>query len=176
MSYFQRFPKIPYDYTGDRDLRVFTHILKRVKVRTLAKENTYNFDFYDVQDGESPEMIAHKYYGDAGLHWTILIANDIQDYYTDWPMGVARFEQFLTDKYGNDIYGIHHYEIEQSSGVTTKKIDIGSDNTGHSSAVAVSNYEYESALQDQKRQIRLIDPKYIYDFVAEFEELITEGA
>lgn len=82
MSYFQRFPKIPYDYTGDRDLRVFTHLLKRVKVRALAKENTFNFDFYDVQDGESPEMIAHKYYGDAGLHWTILIANDIQDYYT----------------------------------------------------------------------------------------------
>ena len=176
MSYFQRFPKIPYDYTGDRDLRVFTHLLKRVKVRALAKENTFNFDFYDVQDGESPEMIAHKYYGDAGLHWTILIANDIQDYYTDWPMGVARFEQFLIDKYGNSIYDIHHYEIEQLSGKTTKTIDIGSDNTGHPSAVAVSNYEYESTLQDQKRQIRLIDPKYIYDFIAEFEELITEGA
>jgi hypothetical protein len=176
MSYFQRFPKIPYDYTGDRDLRVFTHLLKRVKVRALAKENTFNFDFYDVQDGESPEMIAHKYYGDAGLHWTILIANDIQDYYTDWPMSVARFEQFLIDKYGNSIYDIHHYEIEQLSGKTTKTIDIGSDNTGHPSAVTVSNYEYESTLQDQKRQIRLIDPKYIYDFIAEFEELITEGA
>lgn len=91
-------------------------------------------------------------------------------------MSVARFEQFLIDKYGNSIYDIHHYEIEQLSGKTTKTIDIGSDNTGHPSAVTVSNYEYESTLQDQKRQIRLIDPKYIYDFIAEFEELITEGA
>jgi len=176
MSYFKRFPKIPYDYTGDRDLRVFTHLLKRVKVRSLAKENTYNFDYYDIQDGETPEMIAHKYYGDAQLHWTILIANDIQDYYTDWPMGVARFEQYLVSKYGNNIYGTHHYEITQSSGSSTVNIDIGSDNTGHPTAVEVTNYEYESALQDQKRKIRLIDPNYINDFVAEFEELITEGA
>ena len=150
--------------------------MKRVKVRALAKQNTYNFDVYDVQDGETPEMIAHKYYGDPELHWTILLANDIQDYYTDWPMGVARFEQFLTDKYGGNIYGIHHYEIEQLSGKTTKTIDIGSDNTGHPSAVAVSNYEYESALQDKKRQIRLVDPSYIGQLVREFEQKISEGA
>ena len=48
-----------------------------------TKENILDFDYYDVKDGETPEMIAHKYYDDVELHWTILVANDIVDYYED---------------------------------------------------------------------------------------------
>lgn len=176
MSYFSRFPKIPYDISGNGEFKVFTHLMKRVKVRANTVSNAYNFDVYDVQEGETPEMIAHKYYGDAELHWVIMMINDIQDYYTDWPMSTPRFEQYLVEKYGNDIYGTHHYEITQSSGDTTQTIDIGTDNTDHPTAVEVTNYEYESALQDEKRKIRLLDPDYIYNFVADFENKISEGA
>ena len=61
------------------------------------------------------------------------------------------------------------------SGDTTIKIDIGTDNTGHSGASVVTNFEYEEALEDKKRSIRLLDPSYIGPFVAEFDSIMEES-
>ena len=101
MSYFSMFPDILYDAKGNGKDTFMKDIFRRVKVKSNAKGNIVEFDYYDVQDGETPEIIAFKYYGDAELHWTILVVNDIIDYYTDWPMSVQRFEQYMNDKYEN---------------------------------------------------------------------------
>ena len=97
MSYFDKFPKIYYDANGDGKYKVMTDILSRVKLTANIKENLLEFDYYNVKDGETPEMIAHKYYDDPELHWTILVANEVIDYYSDWPMSVQMFEQFVKD-------------------------------------------------------------------------------
>ena len=88
-------------------------------------------------------------------------------------MSVQRFEEFVKNKYENP-QGIHHYEIEQTSGDTTVKIDVGMNTTDYPSAVAVSNYTYEDELQEKKRQIRLISSDNIEDFVKEFERKLNE--
>ena len=119
-------------------------------------------------------MIAQKYYGDVNLHWTIFIANDIIDYYEDWPMSVQKFEEFVANKYDNP-QAIHHYEISQTSGDTTKIIDVGMNTTDYPSATAVSNYTYEDKLQEKKRQIRLIQPQFISKFVSEFDKKLNEN-
>ena len=173
MSYFQMFPDTLYDAKGDGNYTVMKDILTRVKLVASKKENILNFDYYNVQDGETPEMIAHKYYGDVNLHWTILVANDIVDYYNDWPMSVQKFEKFVFDKYDNP-QAIHHYEISQTSGETTTTIDVGMNTTDYPSATAISNYTYEDRLQEQKRQIRLISPDFISQFVSEFEKKLSE--
>lgn len=173
MSYFQMFPDTLYDAKGNGNYTVMKDILTRVKLVASKKENILNFDYYNVQDGETPEMIAHKYYGDVNLHWTILVANDIVDYYNDWPMSVQKFEKFVFDKYDNP-QAIHHYEISQTSGETTTTIDIGMNTTDYPSATAISNYTYEDRLQEQKRQIRLISPDFISQFVSEFEKKLSE--
>ena len=118
MSYFEKFPKIYYDANADGKYKVMTDILSRVKLVNSVKENILNFDYYNVKDGETPEMIAHKYYDDPELHWTILVVNDVIDYYTQWPMSVQKFEEFMKDKYENP-QGIHHYEISQTSGTVS---------------------------------------------------------
>ena len=173
MSYFQMFPDTLYDAKGNGNYTIMKDILTRVKLVASKKENILNFDYYNVQDGETPEMIAHKYYGDVNLHWTILVANDIVDYYNDWPMSVQKFEKFVFDKYDNP-QAIHHYEISQTSGETTTTIDIGMNTTDYPSATAISNYTYEDRLQEQKRQIRLISPDFISQFVSEFEKKLSE--
>ncbi len=173
MGYFQMFPDTLYDAKGNGNYTVMKDILTRVKLVASKKENILNFDYYNVQDGETPEMIAHKYYGDVNLHWTILVANDIVDYYNDWPMSVQKFEKFVFDKYDNP-QAIHHYEISQTSGETTTTIDIGMNTTDYPSATAISNYTYEDRLQEQKRQIRLISPDFISQFVSEFEKKLSE--
>ena len=173
MGYFQMFPDTLYDAKGNGNYTVMKDILTRVKLVASKKENILNFDYYNVQDGETPEMIAHKYYGDVNLHWTVLVANDIVDYYNDWPMSVQKFEKFIFDKYDNP-QAIHHYEISQTSGETTTTIDVGMNTTDYPSATAISNYTYEDRLQEQKRQIRLISPDFISQFVSEFEKKLSE--
>tara|TARA_Y100000004_G_scaffold126454_1_gene142340 strand:- start:1704 stop:2225 length:522 start_codon:yes stop_codon:yes gene_type:complete len=172
MSYFENFPQIFYDSKGDKKYTVLTNLLSRVKLIDGAKKNIVDFDYYDVKDGETPEMIAHKYYDDVNLHWTIMVVNEVIDYYEDWPMSVQKFEEFVKNKYDNP-QAIHHYEISQTSGDTTVKIDVGMNTTDYPSAVAVSNYQYEDSLQEKKRSIRLIQPRYIKEFVKEFQSKLN---
>ena len=172
--YFDMIPKIYYDSKANNKYDLLTNLMTRVKLRTDIKNDIFDYDYYDVIDGETPEIIAHKYYGNPELHWTILIANDIVDYYRDWPMTTQRFEEYVKDKYTNP-QGIHHYEISQTSGDTTKTINVGLNNTDYESASVISNYIYEQRLQDDKRQIRLIGQRFIKQFVDEFRSKIDEG-
>ena len=173
--YFANFPLIPYDSVGDGNFQVVTNLLKRVAVRSKVKTNVMLYDTYDVKEGETPEYIADKLYDDPKLHWVILLVNDITDRYHQWPMTNNQFLTYMNNKY-TDQTATHHYEISQVSGDTTIKIDIGTDNTDHPAATAYTNYEYEEAIQDELRQIKLLDPRYIESFVAEYEKLIGESA
>ena len=172
--YFDNFPTIPYDSELKGQFKDVKNLLRRVGVRAKVKSNTSLFDTYDIKNGETPESIAFKLYGEAELHWIIMLVNDITDRYHDWPMTEAQFSQFVHDKYDN-VDAVHHYEISQESGNTKKKIDIGTDNTDYPTATAITNYEHEQELQDAKRKIRLLDPSYIAQFKEEFKDLISES-
>ena len=171
--YFGSFPLIVYDSVGDGNFKIVTNLLKRVAMRSKVKANTLIFDTYDVKEGETPEMIANKLYDDPQLHWVILYINNITDRYHQWPMNFAQFNSFLNEKYSNP-NGIHHYEISQTSGDTSIKIDIGTDTTGYSEAdlTTVTNREFEEERQDTLRSIRLLDFAYVDQFVLEFRNLM----
>ena len=173
--YFANFPLIPYDNYGTGDFRLTPNILKRIAVRANIKTTTSLFDTYDVKEGETPEMIADKLYGNPEFHWVVLMINDVVDRYHQWPMSRRQFLAHLNDKYTN-VDGVHHYEISQSSGDTNIKINIGTSNTDHPTATAITNREYEQERQDSLRKIRLLDPDFIDDFVTEFEILLEGSA
>ena len=172
--YFESFPLIPYDSAGNGISKDVTNIFRRVAVRAKVKSNTALFDTYDVRDGETPEMIAHRLYDDATLHWVILLFNEIHDRYHQWPMSTIQFEDYLKDKYGDNINSVHNYEITEDSGHNTKKIDVGTVNTDYPAATAITNREYEENLQNNRRRIKLLDPRFIDDFVEEFKRLVRE--
>jgi len=171
--YFANFPLIVYDSVGDGNFKIVTNLLKRVAMRTKVRTNTLLYDTYDVKEGETPEMIADKLYDDSELHWVILFVNNITDRYHQWPMNFGQFNTFIADKYSN-IDAVHHYEVSQTSGDTSIKINIGTDTTGYSEAdlTTVTNREFEEERQDTLRQIRLLDRAYIEQFVEEFETLM----
>jgi hypothetical protein len=174
--YFANFPLIVYDSVGDGNFKIVTNLLKRVALRAKVRTNTLLYDTYDVKEGETPEMIADKLYDDPELHWVILFVNNITDRYHQWPMNFGQFNTFIADKYSN-IDAVHHYEISQTSGDTSVKIDIGTDTTGYSEAdlTTITNREFEEERQDTLRQIRLLDRSYIEQFVQEFETLMGES-
>ena len=182
--YFASFPKIYYDSGGQGNLKLVTNLLKRVAVRSKVKDNTMLYDTYDVKNGESPESIADKLYDDPELHWVVLLVNDITDRYHEWPMKEQQFLSYLNEKYDNPD-GVHHYEISQESGDTTNKVEVYnpdlltdagalSDSDAYSSATTITNREYEESQQDEKRKIRLLDPRYVSQFVDEYQRLIKE--
>lgn len=173
--YFANFPRIPYDNYGTGDFRLTPNILKRIAVRANVKTTTSLFDTYDVKEGETPELIADKLYGNPEFHWVVLMMNDVVDRYHQWPMSRRQFLAHLNDKYTN-VDAVHHYEISQSSGDTNIKINIGTSNTDHPTATAITNREYEQERQDSLRKIRLLDPDFIDDFVTEFEILLEGSA
>ena len=178
MSYFNRFPLMIYDMKNDGNYKLLPDILKRVKQRNAIKDGQFIFDTYDVVNGESPETVAYKWFGDAQLHWVILMTNNVLDRYYDWPMNQVQFQEYLEDKYSNPD-GIHHYELTQDSGRTTSqgpsdyshKVEVTSDTVNASS---ISNREYEEREQDKKRSIRLLNQKFLPAFIEEFDNLIKE--
>lgn len=171
--YFAQFPLNIYDSVGNENYKLVTNLLKRVAIRSKVKVNTLFFDTYDVKEGETPEMIADKLYDDPELHWIVLMVNDITDRYHQWPKNQNQFLSHINDKYSN-ISGTHHYEISQTSGDTTIKINIGTDNTDHPTATLITNYEYEQERQDTSRKIRLLSPEYVPDFVEEFKSIMKD--
>ena len=179
--YFDNFPTIPYDAEGNGKFKDVKNLLRRVGIRAKVKANTMLFDTYDVKNGETPESIAFKLYNDSELHWVVMLVNNITDRFHDWPMSEAQFLKFVNDKYDN-VDAVHHYEISQSSGDTKTKIEVYAnealytgDTDFYSSATAITNREYEESEQDKKRQIRLLDPRFIDQFVEEYEILIKES-
>ena len=179
--YFESFPKIFYDSVGQGNPKVVTNLLRRVAIRAKVKTNTMLYDTYDVKSGETPEIIADKLYKDPELHWIVMLVNNITDRYHQWPMKEQQFNTYLNEKYDNPD-GVHHYEISQESGDTSTKIEVYAnealytgDTDFYNSAPIVTNREYEEREQDKKRQIRLLDPRYVDEFVDEFEELIGES-
>ena len=178
MAYFNKFPTIIYDMKNDGNYKLLPDILRRVKQRNAIKSGQFVFDNYDVIDGEKPEDIAYKWFGDAQLHWVILMTNNVTNRYYDWPMNSVQFQAMLEDKYDNPD-GIHHYELTQDSGRTTgqgpndysHKVEVNSDTTN---ALSISNREYEEREQDKKRSIRLLNQRFLSDFIDEFDKLIQE--
>ena len=173
--YFSSFPIIPYDSKGDLQFKDVTNLLRRVGMRTKLKTNTFLYDTYDVKEGETPEMIAHKLYGDPELHWIVLLVNEITDRYHQWPMSGMQFLDYINDKYSNPD-GIHHYETAQTSGDTKIKIEVENDvdADAYTGLTPITNREYEQNEQDKKRKIRLVDPSFVEQFVDEFKKLMSE--
>ena len=179
--YFDTFPKILYDSKGQGNPKIVTNLLKRVAIRTKVKNNASLYDTYTVKNGETPESIADKLYDDPELHWIVLMVNDITDRYHQWPMLEQQFNTFVEEKYSNPD-GVHHYEISQSSGSDTTKIEVynnsalySGDTDFYSTSSTVTNREYEEREQDKKRQIRLLDPRFVDTFVEEFKRLMKES-
>jgi len=179
MSYFNKFPLMSYDIKGNKIRKLLPDILRRVKLRATIKSGGMLFEKYDVKEGEKPEDIAFKWFGDAELHWVILMTNNITDRYYDWPLNQVQFAEFLTDKYGDNVDAVHHYEVTKDSGRTTSNgpsdyshlVEVNSDTDN---AISISNRQYEEREQDKKRQIQLLNKSFLGDFIAEFDKLISE--
>lgn len=124
--YFQKFPQTIYTLDDRKSIQVVTNILHRVIIKAGIKDNLSLFDEYDIVDGETPEIVAHKFYNNAGYHWLILHMNDIIDPRFDWPLSTRMLNLYIQSKY-TGAFNIHHYEDTRTN-VVNGRIIIRSTN------------------------------------------------
>ena len=171
MSYFNNFSTMLYDPVGDGSAKLCTNIMSRVRVRTNMKKEIVMLDKYDVKENETPEIVADRHHGSPYYHWVVMILNDISDVNHDWVKSTRQMQKYLLSKYTEtELTETHHYEIPQTSGDTTVMIEV--ENTTYPSATIVTNYEYEVALNEEKRSIDLLRNEYLGYFTEEFSDLV----
>ncbi len=191
-KYFRNFPNIKYALNIDKsgkpnyiNIKDYFHLLT---VRNdIYREDTL-YTKYTIKDGERPDQISYKFYGDEQFYWILLQINEIVDYYTEWPLSQNELGEFVSKKYGGPAGAgkVNHYETvatyDQATrpnlvlpgGLTvpenfkfTYPITPGASVYFTSFPVSVSNYDYESKVNDAKQEIFILDKKYIFDYERE---------
>lgn len=197
MKYFDTLPKIvSADAAGNAS--IMTNLLARASVVSGILTNPLLYYTYDIQDGDTPEIVAHKYYGDVYRYWIVLISNQIMDPQWDWPMSGSVLTQYISNKYGTtDVYStIHHYEkiisnYDTNTGtITSNIVNISSDEydtmvdeqniytlpTGSVEVTitkrAVTLFDYELETNEKKRQIKLLNKTYVNQIEDELKKLM----
>ena len=182
------------------------NFFKKGTLRPDIFQNTTFFERYKIIGDNRPDNVAYEIYGDPTLDWVILLSNNIVNIQTEWPLTQVSFDTYLKEKYGvglnteeeiyAKIYDVHHHEtieIKNSQGVTivpaglqvpsTYSISYYDPftelqvNTG-SITVPVTNYEYEEKIENEKRNIYVLKPRYLNIVLDDMEEIMAykEGA
>ena len=161
------------------------NIFRRIKIRSDLQGAALGFQQYSIASNERPDEVANKAYGDPTLDWVILVANNVINIYDEWPMHEQELMDYCAKKY-NNADGIHHYEslqlknpqgdivVQEGTEVNHNFTYTDWENITHTDLVRpVSNYEHEVAQNEYKRNIYLLKPPYLSDFIAEFAELVS---
>lgn len=162
--YFEQFPNMIYEFDikNKPTALVVKDITRNVRFRRDVLANITVYDEYDIMEGETPEHISEKLYGTPNYYWIIMLANERYDYIKDFPLTYAMLERYISDKYGDNLYGVHHYENDQG-------FVVNSDYVGASS---ISNYRYEDLLNESKRRIKIIPMSTIALILQNFKDII----
>jgi len=107
--YFKSFPYTIYSLDNTTTVQVITDITNRITLSDEVKSNLGLFDEYDVKDGETPELVADRFYNNPELHWIVLHYNEIIDPRFDWPLDTNNLNRYVAGKYAN-VNAVHHYE------------------------------------------------------------------
>ena len=99
MQYFDTLPKIVYR-TAQGTSTLYTNLMARASIMPSILKNSMVYYQYDIQEGDTPEIVAFKYYGDSYRYWIVLFANQIMDPQWEWPLNYNSFNAYIKDKYG----------------------------------------------------------------------------
>jgi len=96
-KFFKNFPEITYKLPNNKVVRI-KDFFRKSKIEQEAVNSIIDYNTYELTDGERPDIVASKLYGDSNLHWTLFIVNDIENYF-DWHKDFGTFERYIDKKY-----------------------------------------------------------------------------
>jgi hypothetical protein len=201
MKYFQQLPKLLV--TDEKGVsKLYTNIMARASIIDSLLNNPILFYSYDIQDGDTPEIVADKFYGDSYLFWLVMFANQKLDPQWDWPLSSGLFYDYIADKYPeggtidpySSIYQYEKVETKYDSSTQTTTVEtfiIDEDTydnlipytssytfTSGTTTITVSKnaktyYQHEVEVNENKRNIKLLRKEYAIQIENEFKTLMS---
>jgi len=196
-TYFRQVPDFEYvsrtaDTKNISEYRTVKNLFKRGKLREDIFGDLSFFTKYKIVGDDRPDNVAFEVYGDETLDWLVLLCNNILNVQTEWPLPQQSFENFLISKYGSeeDVLKTHHHEtieVRDSSDViiVPKGLQVPSNYSIEfydsilgqyvsktNITVPVTNYEYESKIEDDKRNIYILKSSFLNVVLNDMEEIM----
>ena len=185
-NYFSYFPSVEHDLKQNGTFVTVTNILKRFKLHDDARDQTEVFYPYQLQDGDRPDVVAEKYYGNANYAWLVLFSNNIVDPVKEWPLYGTDFRNYLVTKYGSiesanttvkKRYKVLSAAFRKIDGTVIPKRRLEIDETTYNTLSEADRelqtaYEYEVEVNDDKRKIHLIDSSYLSVITDQVENIL----
>ena len=185
MGYFNYIPDFNYVDRNPNaklgDQVKVKNLFRRIKLREDIFQDTTVFEKYQIRGDDRPDNIANQFYGRPDYDWIVLVSNNIVNIQTEWPMPQNTFDTFILNKYGTyqNANAVRHYEtreVKNTQGVVIvpagQIVDKGYSytyyeefqqafvNTGDIT-VEVTNYDYETKIEEAKRNISLLKRRYL---------------
>lgn len=112
-EFFEYYPQIEYCD------ELSTNLLVRSRIRNMVLENAVIFHPYVLTEGDRPDIVSHKYYGNSNYVWLLFYANDIFDPHFDWPLDSRDFEKFLHRKYPQTVFAKNSPNVSFNAATNT---------------------------------------------------------
>ena len=192
MGYFRELPNLLYpsflpDKTSSLDFVEVKNIFRRAKLRDDLQNNFTVFEKYEIPMGLRPDTVAEELYGSDELDWVVLTVAGILNVRNEWPLSDRDIYDYSLDKYGESLNSVKFFEtteVKDTNGrmmlpkgkVVDSNFTIpkpGEPTATLNPVVGISNYEYETRLNDEKRSIFVLREEYLQQFLNDMRELMT---
>lgn len=198
MTYFRQVSDLLYqsqlsNRNSSSDYIRVKNLFRRVKIREDLYKYFTTFTKYKITGEQRPEQVAENYYGSPEFDWVVLISNNIINVRTEWPLSDSELEEFLFRKYTEtELTEVHHYEtttIYDSRGKLIvpfgKEVDEdftvsyfepdGNIMITVNPVSAITNYEYETKKNDDKRNINLLETRFLQSVINDMKQIMSYG-
>ena len=192
MGYFRELPNLRYpsflpEKTSSLDFVEVKNVFRRVKLRDDLQNNFTVFERYEIPMDFRPDVVAEELYGSDQLDWVVLTVAGILNVRNEWPLSDRDLYDYSFDKYGEDLNSVRFFEtkeVKDTNGRLTlpkgKVVDSnftipkpGEPTATLNPVVGISNYEYETRLNDEKRSIFVLREEYLQQFLNDMREIMT---
>ena len=189
--YFSLLPNIEYDEKpisypfSESDFVTAKNFFRRYKLNDDVFSYAVFFKKYAIEDGERPDILAKRAYGDPFYDWVILLKNNMVNAQYDWPMSNHEVNKVLESEYDDAYNEIAYYEtIKIGQYAAGLRVDEAFFNAQHKinnngtvsivngsaicGPVTVAEDFYRE--NEKKREIYLLKPAYFQSFVDDFRK------
>ena len=192
MGYFRELPDLRYpsflpNKTSSLDYVEVKNIFRRAKLRDDLQNNFTIFNKYEIPMGARPDTVAENLYGSSQFDWVVLTVAGIINVRNEWPLSDRDLYDYSLDKYGESLNSVKFFETTEVKDTSSRMIlpkgkAVDSDFTipkpGEPTAtlnpvVGISNYEYETRLNEKKRNIFVLREEYLQEFLNDMREIMT---
>lgn len=192
MGYFRELPNLRYpsflsDKVSSLDFVEVKNIFRKVKLRDDLQSNFTIFNKYEIDEGMRPDTVAEELYGSPEFDWIVLTVAGIRNVRNEWPLNNRDLYNYAEDKYGTSLNSNRFFEtteVKDTDGrlilpkgkVVDQNFTIpkpGTPTATINPVVGISNFEYETRLNNEKRNIFVLREEYIQEFLNDMREIMT---